>query len=251
VEGTISTVIVTVLVIGALYRFCFMPAGPIHGRRKPSSQIGSWVAYLSTSVDGSTLTVRHDATGRTFSFVKEPDDGQVAQTVGLVVSETEWSSEAFESLNGVLQGAPFLAAMRVDRASPDRVLIGYMTGQEKTIKVLADQLAAQLLPALDIDNRDTFTFRQDGRRNHALGRRAYVDLNPGLLEARAAQDPRWLGRVIARSWLGKLHAEKRDWQLRRQRRKHLDEAEFEHLRSEVKRDAESNREEKGSAGTAG
>jgi hypothetical protein len=156
--------VVVALIVGAALYWLYS-TGPLGNRGQPISQIAARVGGLSWMVDGSTLTVRHEATGRSFSFVKAPD------VVRFVFPENEWSTESFEATQEGLREASFVGDLEIEGTSPERVLSCSLAGQERSIEFLADCLTAQLFRTLSIGKQEKATFRLDGGLNYDIAER--------------------------------------------------------------------------------
>jgi hypothetical protein len=200
-----TTVVIAVGVIGVLLWFFLAPAGPAYERSKPLSALRDAMPRLAMMGTGSSLTVRHDQSQRSFSFVKGPDAGDVQQTVVFVFRESEWSARELETVGEQLKKAPFVSSQQLRGDAPDRVLECSMTGPPVTMEFLTGELIARIAPALSFNDEESFTLRLDGPMDYSIWRR----VNVGPLQRMGGEDQHWIMKRFARRQLKKHEAERR------------------------------------------
>lgn len=106
---------------------------------------------------GSSVTVRQEATGRSFTLLRERVGGERKETIDFVLSESEWSPEIFASVRAALEGAPFIEGCEVRGKPPHRVLDCQIA--MGSVRFSVEQLIAAVPTACGLDECDTFALR--------------------------------------------------------------------------------------------
>ena len=192
------------LVVIFIVWFFLTPAGPARERSKPFERVAELTPRLAMMSDGSTLTVSHRGTGRSFFFLKDRDTGGLEQSLTFALEEAGWSTKSFDAAANLLKNSPFAASFHIEGLAPTRRLHCSVVGQSRAVGFVTGELVTRLRVALDLQTEDRFELLLHGGTDQAIWRR----INVSALQVMAGADQPWLFRKFARYQLRKHEDEK-------------------------------------------